>query len=437
MDEIREEKLAHQRRIENMVRNFEENEAKANESIPLKSESNRTSFGPANDLLRYLCTLEQHAQNDSIEIKRKAREHVSYYIDQFRQSDDDVVEEDNNDPQPNELEQSVPIVPPNSQPPTTMLQSTTTLPSSEPVVHSSAQSASLVPVTDPGHITPEILQDYEKLLLEAEQYEKLYKTIDPSRKKQLQACIQDILNKLRQDTFEALKNKLLEFLNGQEQKVSIESIRISNEEERLLCLSRLATLIFKQLLDSDLTDTKTEIFVSLIGIISANEKHKEFCTIFRDHLYKICPYTIPFYPKPQPTMTEKQYFEAMDYNEKTEGDQRRLRTETEFLNRMSGFIRLFCKLLVRRGPPFDKNLSYAWTWFATVLNLPPRKNITAVLIRIFLDEAGKSMIQEYPTQFPKIIKSIEIQYLPKLKKETSSDQIVRLQLTLDTFKNKS
>ena len=43
----------------------------------------------------------------------------------------------------------------------------------------------------------------------------------------------------------------------------------------------------------------------------------------------------------------------MGYIEKQEGDQRRLETETEFLNRMSGLIRLFCKLLVRRGPPFD------------------------------------------------------------------------------------
>jgi len=71
----------------------------------------------------------------------------------------------------------------------------------------------------------------------------------------------------------------------------------------------LPTLIFKQLLGSDLTDTKTEIFVPLIGILSAHEKHKEFCTIFRDRLYKTCPYTLPFYPKTQPTMTEKQKFE--------------------------------------------------------------------------------------------------------------------------------
>jgi len=99
---------------------------------------------------------------------------------------------------------------------------------------------------------------------------------------------------------------------------------------------------------------------------------------------------------------------------------------------MSGLIRLFCKLLVRRSPPFDNNLQYAWRWCADVLNLPPRSNITAVLLRIFLDEAGESMMREYPTQFPKIIALIQ-RYLSKLEKVTSTDQMARLRLALEPF----
>jgi hypothetical protein len=114
-----------------------------------------------------------------------------------------------------------------------------------------------------------------------------------------------------------------------------------------------------------------------------------------------------------------------------------LETETEFLNRMNGLIRLFCKLLVRRGPPFDNNLSFAWRWFSDVLNLPARPNITSVLIRVFLDEACETMVQEYPTQFTKILETIRTKYLPQLQRETSDDQMTRLRLTLDTFLNKS
>jgi hypothetical protein len=79
--------------------------------------------------------------------------------------------------------------------------------------------------------------------------------------------------------------------------------------ERLLCLSMLATLIFNQLLGGDLNDVKTEIFLPLIGILSENQKHKEFRVIFLERLHKKCPYTVPFYPKRQPTMTDKDYYQ--------------------------------------------------------------------------------------------------------------------------------
>lgn len=124
----------------------------------------------------------------------------------------------------------------------------------------------------------------------------------------------------------------------------------------------------------------------------------------------------------------------MGYIKKKEAGQDRLETDNEFFNRMSGFIRLFCKLLVCRGPPFQNDLSYAWQWFSDVLNLPPRPNITAILIRVFLDEAGQSMVNEYGRQFSKIINAVH-SYIPKLEKETSADQITRLKLTLTKFQN--
>jgi hypothetical protein len=127
------------------------------------------------------------------------------------------------------------------------------------------------------------------------------------------------------------------------------------------------------------------------------------------------------------------FFRALGYVEKKEGNQTRLETETEFLNLMSGLIRFFCKLLVRRGPPFDSNLSYAWKWMADVLNLTPRPNITAMVLRIFLDEAGQSMMKVYSTQFLKITQAVGSQFIPKLGKETGDDQIARLRLALDAL----
>ncbi|CAF5051790.1 unnamed protein product, partial [Rotaria sp. Silwood1] len=120
-------------------------------------------------------------------------------------------------------------------------------------------------IDDIGDIKPDTLIEYKKLSFEAHQYEKLYSTIDLPRKKQLASCIKNIMNKLRKETFHTLTKELFEFLNGQGKEVSNKIIRISNNEERLLCLSILATLILAQLLGGDLTDIKTEIFLPLIG----------------------------------------------------------------------------------------------------------------------------------------------------------------------------
>jgi hypothetical protein len=121
---------------------------------------------------------------------------------------------------------------------------------------------------------------------------------------------------------------------------------------------------------------------------------------------------------------------------KREGDQIRLETEDEFIPRMTGFIRCFCKLLIRRGLPFDSNLSFAWTWFSNVLNLPPRPNLTAVLIYVFLEEAGTSMLQQYPNQFRKLTEAIGQKYLPELKKKgTKQCEISRLQSILNKIKS--
>lgn len=115
---------------------------------------------------------------------------------------------------------------------------------------------------------------------------------------------------------------------------------------------------------------------------------------------------------------------------KKEGDQTRFETESEFLNRMNGLIRLFCKLLISGGPPFDANLAFAWRWIADIVNLLPRPQITAILLRVFLEEAGQKMRQTYGIQFVKILEFIQTKYLTFLEKETSADQMSRLKMTL-------
>lgn len=79
--------------------------------------------------------------------------------------------------------------------------------------------------------------------------------------------------------------------------------------ERLRCLSMLANLILRQLLGSDLTDIKTEVFLPLIIKCSGNPQQKEFSDIFLEHLYEKCPYTVPYYPEHDSNMTNEQYLQ--------------------------------------------------------------------------------------------------------------------------------
>ncbi|CAF3387404.1 unnamed protein product [Rotaria socialis] len=463
MDKIHENKLQHYKRIEDIIKNFEESQAKENkrmQAVHLKSKTHSKSIGPANDLLRFMYILEQQYQADDDETRMKARENVIEYIDQFRPTDDDEnleeeeEEEEENDhddgEQPNPvsgLSQQQSIFLSNPQPPTplpsppkvvaSLLQPVVPSPSTvvSPVVISSPSNPSQfppsIPMNDLGDIKPDTLLTYKKLSSEAQKYEIRYSIVDLPRKKQLASYIKGIMNKLRKETFELLTNELFQFLYGQEKTVSNQAICIKTEEERLLCLSIVATLILAQLLGGDLNDIKTEIFLPLISTISKDSRHTEFGTIFLGRLYKKCPYTVPYYPIRQPHMNDKQYLEALGYIEIQDGDQRRLETETEFLVRMNGLIRLFCKLLITRGPPFDNKLEFAWRWFADVLNLAPRPNITSILIRVFLEEAAEIMVKSYANQFIKILGVIREKYIPRIEKETSSDQMTRLRLKLD------
>ena len=166
-------------------------------------------------------------------------------------------------------------------------------------------------------------------MAKAHEYEKRYKLVDDVRKKQLASRLREIINKLRTDTFVTLTDELFRYLNGEAQKVGAQIVQVNTNDgkkmfyleekkqkifeisflERLLCLSMLANLILRQLLGSDLTDIKTEIFLPLIIKCSANPQQKEFSDIFLEHLYKKCPYTVPYYTEHDPNMTNEQYLQ--------------------------------------------------------------------------------------------------------------------------------
>ena len=105
-------------------------------------------------------------------------------------------------------------------------------------------SSSLLSTREPDYIRPNRLIDYLKLLSEAQQYEKRYLTVGDARKKQLAGPLKAIINKLRDDTLTTLTTELLAFLNGQEQLVLTQVVRISTEEGKEFLFHELFNCFF-------------------------------------------------------------------------------------------------------------------------------------------------------------------------------------------------
>ena len=372
--------------------------------------------------------LDQQHQRDSLEVSLQSQADLLDYLQPHRTLDDESDEEtDEEVPEP-PIQEVIPPV---------------------PIVPTTVVKPPPVPVSGNRYIIAETQAKYEKLKVEAKQYEDRYKTVDRARKRLLESKVKDIMNKLRKDNFDVLLKELFDFLNGAEQKVAGQATHISGDEgtiatceghlrpplclERLACLSSLATGVLAQLLGGDFTDTKTEIFLPLISRVSEHAKHKEFVTIFLHRLHDKCPYTLPMYPERVDGMDENDYRRAMGYIKKQDGADNALESETEFLNRMNGLVRLFCKLLTSGGPPYDAQYQLAWKWLSDVLNLEPRKDITALLIRVFLDEAGEVMKTTYKRQFLKLIEFIRVRCLPAIGKCTAPDEMCRLQGELEKF----
>lgn len=140
----------------------------------------------------------------------------------------------------------------------------------------------------------------------------------------------------------------------------------------------------------------------------------------RYRLFEVC-----FLLTRSQSLSDFVFFRVMGYTEKIENNAKRLETETEFLNRMSGLIRLFWKLAANKIPPFDKDLTFGWQWCSDVLNLPPRPNLTVLLLRVFLDEAGSLMMEAYSKQFLKMIKTIQAN-LAALSNNSNPSEVARL-----------
>lgn len=98
----------------------------------------------------------------------------------------------------------------------------------------------------------------------------------------------------------------------------------------------------------------------------------------------------------------------------------------KFLNRMSGFMRLYAAVILSPVPPSSTEYSHphgiahGWSWLSRILNMDPRPDITATLLYDFLDVTGHALQKAYGKQFKKLLHIICKDFFQKIKQVTPS-----------------
>lgn len=110
-----------------------------------------------------------------------------------------------------------------------------------------------------------------------------------------------------------------------------------------------------------------------------------------------------------------------------------------FYKRMSGILHMYFTLLVSFDFSNGYGVQIAWNWFADILNMKPRQNITAHMCTIFFKCCGFKMQQIYRKQFDKLMRVFINDFLPKIKAVPNQSEafLGRLDLILNEYRQNS
>ncbi|GBO26096.1 Nucleoporin GLE1, partial [Araneus ventricosus] len=233
---------------------------------------------------------------------------------------------------------------------------------------------------------------------------------------ELQKAINVTMNSLSSNSGSQIKakiNRLLYILSG---KIP-ESYRreMSNDSVEYSFCSYLMAKQFVEQGVTQISDQHSAAFPFAMAILGIWSKKPEVGSLILGHFYSLCPYLVPFYPPRQEGMPDSDYLSILGYYIDDE--------KYKFLNRMSGYVRLYAAIIVAPLPANVKDahphgLAWGWKWLSRILNLEPRPDITATVLYDFLDVTGHSLQTVYGKQFKKIIHILCKDFFPKIKQVT-------------------
>ncbi|XP_067132475.1 mRNA export factor GLE1-like [Centruroides vittatus] len=292
------------------------------------------------------------------------------------------------------------------------------------------------------HVDKDAFIEYTALLQFAETWKNLYQTFvnDPKWKKakgDLQKAVNTPINSTSDVSAKHLHDKMkrLEtFLSGHNIVVTGKTVCINVcSEGKYFCLDFIAKKIVGQG-ESQISSRPEAAFPLAALTVFLCQKYPDLLKLFLAHLYKSCPYLVPYYI-PYQGQNEDDYLKQLGYVY-YEGV---VETQAMFLKRMSGIVCLYAAVIVTLpilNNPHPHGMKHAWIWLARLLNLQPRSDITATILVDFLEVAGYAMQKTYGKQFQKLMEALAIEFLPKVKKATlpgSGGPLQRLEYFLEEY----
>lgn len=258
---------------------------------------------------------------------------------------------------------------------------------------------------------------FTELQNELRQYEAnaLAFSSDPSLKTlrfDLQKAVVHPVNEISDQSGQHLLDKLerlKSLLQGDPVNVGTKRVRATEHPAGLeYCFNLLARRMVQQ--GEDQVNVNPKAAFPIAAVIA--ELWLEFPLFGRlvlAHFYRQCPYLVPYYMPQQEGQTNEDYYKSLGYRY-TGG---KVEQQPAYLKRMSGVVRLYAAVMIslpRRQQPHPHGLEQAWRYLASLLNLPPRNEITAAILVEFLTVAGHAMSREYGKQFQKILHFICTDY---------------------------
>lgn len=248
-------------------------------------------------------------------------------------------------------------------------------------------------------------------------------TTDPSLKSlrfDLQKAVMSPINEISDQSAQHLQEKLDRLRNlllGNPVDVGTKRIRATQHPAGIIfCTNLLARKLVQQGEDQVNVNPKAAFPIAAV-ITELWIEFPSFGRLLLAHFYAQCPYLVPYYIPQKEGQSDEEYYRSLGYKYSSG----KVEQQPAYLKRMSGVVRLYAAIMIsvpRRNQPHPYGLTEAWRYLAALLNLPPRNEITAGVLEVFLSVVGNSMAEEYGKQFQKLLHLICTEYFTMIHNVT-------------------